>query len=115
MAQAGVTGYTRDQDALEKASSQKAEFDHKKGLTLQVRHCLSLVFALPFVYKTMPFLATLQEHSEIVEKTRLEVRRRRRRRRRRRSHPRIPGQTALGSPAPPREPPVPSRCQRVGA
>ena len=109
MAQAGVTGYTRDQDALEKASSQKAEFDHKKGLTLQVRHCLSLVFALPFVYKTMPFLATLQEHSEIVEKTRLEVRRRRR------SHPRIPGQTALRSPAHPREPPVPSRCQRVGA
>lgn len=46
--QAGVTGYTRDQDALEKASSQKAEFDHKKGLTLQ-------------------------EHSEIVEKTRLEI------------------------------------------
>eukprot|EP01051_Picozoa_sp_SAG22_P015616 SAG22_NODE_2068_length_3054_cov_2.135025_3_plen_313_part_00 len=45
---AGVVGFTRDQDALEKASSQKAEFDHRKGLTLQ-------------------------EHSEIVEKTRLEI------------------------------------------
>eukprot|EP01052_Picozoa_sp_SAG31_P033495 SAG31_NODE_3795_length_3876_cov_2.000794_1_plen_293_part_00 len=45
---AGVVGFTRDQDALEKASSQKAESDHRKGLTLQ-------------------------EHSQIVEKTRLEI------------------------------------------
>merc|ERR1711988_743720 len=45
---AGVVGFTKDQAALEKAAASKAESDHRKGLTLQ-------------------------EHSEIVEKTRLEI------------------------------------------
>eukprot|EP01050_Picozoa_sp_SAG11_P024293 SAG11_NODE_5130_length_1656_cov_1.316635_1_plen_480_part_10 len=30
---AGVVGFTKDQDQLEKVSSQKAEYDHHKGLT----------------------------------------------------------------------------------
>ena len=41
----GVVGFTKDQDALEKAAASKAESDHRKGLTLQ-EHSECVVWTL---------------------------------------------------------------------